>query len=102
MPIPSMLRSGWSKERAAAWGLRSPNGHFLRKPASAKFYETIEIHVKLVVDPKQSDQNVRGTFVLPHGSGKSKRVVVVAKGEKVKEAEAAGADVAGEGDLIEK
>ena len=74
----------------------------VKKTATAKFDETIEVHVKLGVDPKQSDQNVRGTVVLPHGSGKSKRVVVVAKGEKVKEAEAAGADVAGEGDLIEK
>src|ERR1700687_4464306 len=130
MPIPSMPRSGWSKERPAAWGLRSPKCNFMskrlaalkkekvydhakfytladaaaavKKTATAKFDETIEVHVKLGVDPKQSDQNVRGTVVLPHGSGKSKRVVVVAKGEKVKEAEAAGADVAGEGDLIEK
>jgi large subunit ribosomal protein L1 len=74
----------------------------VKKTATAKFDETIEIHVKLGVDPKQSDQNVRGTVVLPHGTGKSKRVVVVAKGEKVKEATAAGADMAGDADVIEK
>jgi large subunit ribosomal protein L1 len=74
----------------------------VKKAATAKFDETIEIHVKLGVDPKQSDQNVRGTVVLPHGTGKSKRVVVVAKGEKLKEAEAAGADLAGDADVIEK
>ena len=59
----------------------------VKKTATAKFDETIEIHVKLGVDPKQSDQNVRGTVVLPHGTGATKRVVVVAKGEKVKEAD---------------
>src|SRR5579872_2206440 len=74
----------------------------VKKGATAKFDETVELHVKLGVDPKQSDQNVRGTVVLPHGLGKAKRVVVVAKGEKVKDAEAAGADVAGDADVIEK
>src|SRR5690349_14301256 len=74
----------------------------VKKTATAKFDETVEIHVKLGVDPKQSDQNVRGTVVLPHGTGATKRVVVVAKGEKLKEAEAAGADAAGDADLIEK
>lgn len=74
----------------------------VKKTATAKFDETIELHVKLGVDPKQSDQNVRGTVALPHGSGKSKRVVVIAKGEKLKEAEAAGADAAGDADIIEK
>lgn len=74
----------------------------VKKGATAKFDETVEIHVKLGVDPKQSDQNVRGTVVLPHGLGKAKRVVVVAKGEKLKEAEAAGADTAGDADVIEK
>src|SRR6185437_12340306 len=73
-----------------------------KKTATAKFDETIELHTKLGVDPKQSDQNVRGTVALPHGSGKTKRVVVVAKGEKLKEAEAAGADAAGDADIIEK
>src|SRR5258708_20861518 len=74
----------------------------IKKTATAKFDETVELHVKLGVDPKQSDQNVRGTVVLPHGTGATKRVVVVAKGEKVKEAEAAGADAAGDAEIIEK
>ena len=74
----------------------------VKKYATAKFDETVEVHVKLGVDPKQSDQNVRGTVVLPNGMGKSKRVVVVAKGEKVKEALAAGADKAGDADVIEE
>lgn len=74
----------------------------VKKAATAKFDETIEVHVKLGVDPKQSDQNVRGTVVLPHGSGQTKRVVVVAKGEKMKEAQAAGADLAGDAEVIEK
>ena len=73
-----------------------------KKGATAKFDETIEMHIRLGVDPKQSDQNVRGTVVLPNGSGKSKRVVVVAKGEKQREAEAAGADVVGDAEVIER
>jgi len=74
----------------------------VKKTATAKFDESIEIHVKLGVDPKQSDQNVRGTVVLPHGTGQKKRVVVIAKGERVKEATDAGADLAGDADVIEK
>jgi len=74
----------------------------LKKTATAKFDETVEVHVKLGVDPKQSDQNVRGTVALPNGTGKTKRVVAIAKGEKIKEAEAAGADLAGDADVIEK
>jgi large subunit ribosomal protein L1 len=74
----------------------------VKKGATAKFDETVEIHVRLGVDPKQSDQNVRGTVNLPNGTGKSKRVVVVAKGEKIKEAQTAGADLAGDADVIEK
>jgi len=74
----------------------------VKKAATAKFDETVEVHVKLGVDPKQSDQNVRGTVALPHGTGKAKRVVVVAKGEKIKEGEAAGANLAGDADVIEK
>jgi large subunit ribosomal protein L1 len=74
----------------------------VKKTATAKFDETVEIHVHLGVDPKKSDQNVRGTISLPHGIGKTKKVVVVAKGEKVKEAQAAGADEAGDADIIEK
>src|ERR1700689_1638708 len=74
----------------------------VKKTATAKFDETVEIHVKLGVDPKQSDQNVRGTVVLPHGTGATKRVVVIAKGEKIKDAQAAGAELAGDADVIEK
>ncbi len=74
----------------------------IKETAKAKFDETVEIHVRLGVDPKQSDQQVRGTVLLPQGTGKSKKVAVIAKGEKVKEAQAAGADAFGENDLIEK
>ena len=74
----------------------------VKKAAPAKFDETVEIHVQLGVDPKKSDQNVRGIVVLPHGTGKTKKIIVVAKGEKVKEALAAGADEAGDADIIEK
>lgn len=70
--------------------------------AKAKFNETIEVHIRLGVDPKKSDQNVRGTVLLPHGTGKTVRVIAFAKGDKAKEAEAAGADIVGEADLIER
>jgi len=74
----------------------------VKKNATAKFDESVELHIKLGVNPKKSDQQVRGTAVLPKGLGKKKTVVVVAKGEKVKEAEAAGADIVGEADIYEK
>ena len=74
----------------------------VKKTANAKFDETVEIHVRLGIDPKQSDQTIRGTVTLPNGIGKSRRVVVIAKGEKIKEAEAAKADAVGSDDLIEK
>jgi large subunit ribosomal protein L1 len=74
----------------------------IKECAKAKFDETIELHVCLGVDPKQSDQSVRGTVVLPAGTGKTKKIAVIAKGEKVKEAQTAGADFFGENDLIEK
>jgi large subunit ribosomal protein L1 len=70
--------------------------------AYAKFDETVDVAFNLGVDPKHADQMVRGALVLPHGVGKSPRVVVLAKGEKAKEAEAAGADVVGAEDVIEK
>jgi large subunit ribosomal protein L1 len=74
----------------------------VKKAASAKFDETVEVAVRLGVDPRKQDQNVRGVVVLPHGTGKTKRVLVFAKGDKAKEAEAAGADYVGDQDLINK
>lgn len=74
----------------------------VKKTASAKFDETVEVAVKLGVDPKHADQQVRGAVVLPFGTGKTKRVLVFAKGEKAKEAEAAGADLVGAEDMVEK
>lgn len=73
----------------------------VKKSATAKFDESVELHARLGIDPKQSDQQVRGTVNLPHGTGKSKRVAVIAKGEKQKEAQAAGADLVGAEDLID-
>ena len=70
--------------------------------AKAKFDETVETAIRLGVDPKQADQQVRGTVALPAGTGKSVRVLVFAKGDKMKEAEAAGADVVGSDELVEK
>lgn len=74
----------------------------VRKIAFAGFDETVEIHIKLGIDPKKSDQTVRGTTVLPHGTGKTPKVIVFTKGNKIKEAEEAGADMAGSDDLIQK
>lgn len=74
----------------------------VEKLPKAKFDESVELHVKLGVDSKQADQQVRGTIVLPHGTGKSKRVLVLARGEKATVAEAAGADFVGDDDMIAK
>jgi large subunit ribosomal protein L1 len=74
----------------------------LQKVKFAKFDETVEVTMRLGVDPKHADQMVRGTVVLPHGLGKSKKVLVIATGEKVREAEAAGADIVGGEELVEK
>jgi len=74
----------------------------VKKNANAKFNETVEAHVRLGVDPKKSDQNVRGTVNLPHGTGRTVRVIAFAKGDNAKAAEAAGADFVGEQDLIDK
>ncbi|EGL17091.1 50S ribosomal protein L1 [Paenibacillus chitinolyticus] len=74
----------------------------VKKTAPAKFDETVDIAVRLGVDPRKQDQAVRGVVVLPHGTGKTKRVLVFAKGDKAKEAEAAGADFVGDQDMINK
>ncbi|MGM9526096.1 MAG: 50S ribosomal protein L1 [Peptococcaceae bacterium] len=73
-----------------------------KKTATAKFDETVEVAFRLGVDPRQSDQQIRGAVVLPHGTGKSQTVLVFAKGEKAKEAEAAGADFVGAEDMVAK
>ena len=72
------------------------------KMPKAKFDETLEMHIRLGVDGKQADQQVRGVVVLPNGTGKTKKVLVLAKGDKAKEAEAAGADFVGDDDMIQK
>lgn len=74
----------------------------LQKVKFAKFDETVDLTLRLGVDPKHADQMVRGTVVLPHGLGKSKKVLVIASGEKIREAEAAGADFVGGEDMVEK
>ena len=74
----------------------------VKKAAFAKFNETVEVAIRLGVDPKHADQMVRGTVVLPHGLGKSKRVIVIASGDKVREAREAGADEVGGDDLVQK
>src|SRR6204780_182426 len=74
----------------------------VKKIKFAKFDETVELHLRLGVDPKHADQMVRGTVVLPNGLGKSKKVLVIASGDKIREAEAAGADLFGGEEMVEK
>jgi large subunit ribosomal protein L1 len=74
----------------------------VKQAAFAKFDETVEVAMRLGVDPKHADQMVRGTVVLPHGLGKTKRVIVIASGEKVREAREAGADEAGGDDIVQR
>lgn len=74
----------------------------LKKAAYAKFDETVEVSIRLGVDPKHADQMVRGTVVLPHGLGKTKRVIVIGSGDKVREGREAGADEVGGDDLVQK
>jgi large subunit ribosomal protein L1 len=74
----------------------------VQKVKFAKFDETVELHMRLGVDPKHADQMVRGTVVLPNGLGRSKRVLVIASGEKLREADEAGADMTGGDDMVQK
>src|SRR5258708_1063378 len=74
----------------------------VQKIKFTKFDETVEVHMRLGVDPKHADQMVRGTIVLPNGLGKSKRVLVIASGDKIKEATEAGADFVGGDDMVAK
>ena len=74
----------------------------IKKTATTKFDSSVEIHIRLGIDPKKGEQQIRSTVVLPHGVGKTKKVAVFAEGEKAKEAKAAGADFVGEDDLIEE
>ena len=74
----------------------------LKEASKAKFDETVEVAYRLGVDPKKADENIRGAVVLPHGTGKTQRVLVFAKGDKIKEAEEAGADYIGDADVIQK
>src|SRR5512143_94858 len=88
-------------DRAKQYGVEEAIG-LAKKTARTKFDETVDLAVRLGVDPKQADQMVRGTVVLPNGTGKKVRVLVFAKGEKDKEARDSGADYVGADDLAEK
>src|SRR5438105_13425675 len=74
----------------------------VKKTATTKFPETIDLSVRLGIDAKQGDQNVRGITTLPHGTGKVRKIAVLAKGDAAKQAESAGADIVGGDDLVEK
>ncbi len=89
-------------DRDKRYAMDEALGVLLDAGGAAKFDETVEVAVRLGVDPRQADQNVRGTVVLPHGTGKSVRVLVFAKGDKAREAQQAGADVVGAEDVVKK
>jgi len=103
-------RKGRGKKYANATSLIDRNKRYgvtealdlLSKVSFAKFDETVEVAFKLGIDPRHADQMVRGAVVLPHGTGKSAKVLVLTKGEKLKEAETAGADFVGGDDLVDK
>lgn len=88
-------------DRTKSYDLAEAVG-LLKQVAKANFDETVELAFRLGVNPKKADENIRGAFVLPHGTGKTQRVLVFAKGDKIKEAEAAGADFIGDADTIAK
>ena len=88
-------------DRSRRYSLKEAS-QIVKKAATAKFDETVELHVRLGIDAKKTDQHIRGATLLPHGSGKTRKVAVIAKGEKIREAQTSGADFAGEADLIEK
>ncbi|BAM46243.1 50S ribosomal protein L1 [Amphibacillus xylanus] len=90
-----------SFDRTKAYGVEEAL-KLVKENATAKFDETIEVAFRLGVDPKKADQQLRGATVLPHGTGKTQTVLVFAKGDKAKEAEAAGADFVGDEELINK
>lgn len=100
--LKSQLRNIEKKIEAAGTVNLKAGVTLLKSVKRAKFDETVELHINLGIDPAQSDQAVRGTVSLPHGIGKSVRVAVFCQGEKVAQAKAAGADVAGGVDLVEK
>ena len=95
-------RAGLAKVDRTQRYLLEEGLRLVNETARAKFDETVEMAVRLGVDPRQADQNVRGTVVLPHGMGKAVRVLAFAKGEKEREAQEAGADFVGAEDLIKK
>lgn len=103
-----MPQNSGKKYRAAAAQVQSRAYNLedavplLQKIKYAKFDETVEVHMRLGVDPKHADQMVRGTIVLPNGLGKSKKVLVIASGDKQKEAQDAGADLVGGDDMVQK
>lgn len=88
-------------DRAKLYDVEEAIG-LVKQTAKAKFDETVELHIKLGVDGRHADQQVRGAVVLPHGTGKTKRVLVIAKGDKATEAEKAGADFVGSEDMVQK
>lgn len=95
------MRAALGKIESRLYGLKEAVDG-VKQAAHVKFDESVDLAIRLGVDPKRSDQMVRGTSVLPHGTGKKLRVLVFAKGEKEQEARAAGADYVGADDLIEK
>ncbi len=95
------LRNSAAKVESKLYELQEA-GELVKQAAYAKFNETVELAIRLGVDPKRADQMVRGTTVLPHGTGKKVRILVFAKGEKEQEAREAGADVVGADDLLAK